>query len=202
MLEARDISFSYGKGKPLIYEGFFMEVQAGERLYIDAPSGFGKTTLCKLLAGYEKPSSGEILVDGKPLPLKGACPVQMIGQHPERMLDPRLTMLKSLEEAGRIDRGLLKRLGIHEKWLTRYPHELSGGEMQRFCIARTLMSEPRYLVADEISTMLDAVTQAQIWKVLLEEASERDLGLVFTTHSHKLAQRIATRESILCDTVR
>lgn len=193
MLEARDISFRHGKKAPFIYEGFSLAVSPNERVHVDAPSGFGKTTLCRLLAGYERPQGGEVLVDGAPLPVRGTCPVQMIGQHPERMLDPRMRMQDSLAEAGEADAELLQRLGIRKAWLTRFPHELSGGEMQRFCIARSLMANPRYLIADEVSTMLDALTQARIWQVILEEADARGLGLVFTTHSRALATRISTR---------
>ena len=65
--------------------------------------------------------------------------------------------------------------------------------MQRFCIARALMAHPKYLIADEISTMLDAITQASIWKVLLEEVERAGMGLMFMTHSPALAERIATR---------
>lgn len=193
MLEARNISFRYGKQGPLIHDGFSLSVHSGERVFLDAPSGRGKTTLCRLLAGYERPCSGEVLVDGAPLPLRGACPVQMIGQHPERVLDPRMRMQASLAEAGTPDPALLHRLGIRDAWLTRFPHELSGGEMQRFCIARALMAQPTYLVADEISTMLDALTQAHIWQVILEEADARAFGVIFTTHSRALASRLATR---------
>lgn len=92
---------------------------------------------------------------------------------------------------------LLERLGIRSEWCGRFPHELSGGELQRFCIARALLANPRYLVADEISTMLDALTQAQIWTAILDEACRRRLGIVFTTHSTALAQRLATREVAL-----
>ncbi len=192
MLEARSITFRYGPREPLIYDGFSFSVRPGERVHLDAPSGFGKTTLCRLLSGYLRPLSGEVLVDGAPLPARGACPVQLIGQHPERVLDPRMRMQASLAEAGEVDAGLLARLGIREAWLTRFPHELSGGEMQRFCIARALMARPKYLIADEISTMLDAVTQAQIWQVILEEADAQNMGLVFTTHSRPLATRLLT----------
>lgn len=197
MLEARGISFRYGKHGPLIHDGLSLAVEPGERLFLDAPSGFGKTTLCRLLAGYEQPCAGEVLVDGEPLPRTGTCPVQLIGQHPERVLDPRRRMKASLEEAGPLDEQLCARLGIQGAWLTRFPHELSGGEMQRFCIARALMANPRYLIADEISTMLDAVTQAQIWGVILDEAEARGLGMVVTTHSRALADRIATRRMVL-----
>ena len=192
MLEARDVTFRYGAG-PVLYDGFSMQVAPGERVHLSAPSGAGKTTLCRLLAGYEVPQAGSILVDGAPLPLRGVCPVQLIGQHPERMLDPRRRMRDSLAEAGAADAGLIARLGIREAWMSRFPHELSGGELQRFCIARALMAEPSYLVADEISTMLDAITQARIWRVIVEEAQRRGCGIVFTTHTGALAERIATR---------
>ena len=72
-------------------------------------------------------------------------------------------------------------------------HELSGGEMQRFCIARALGAHPSYLIADEVSTMLDAVTQAQIWRALVAEAEARAMGLIFVSHSPALAFRLATR---------
>lgn len=193
MLEARNLTFRYGKRTPLVLDGLSLEVRSGERVHVDAPSGHGKTTLCKLLAGYERPQAGGVYVDGAPLAQRGVCPVQLIGQHPERMLDPRMRMSASLAEAGKAPVALLERLGIREEWLSRFPHELSGGEMQRFCIARALMANPRYLIADEVSTMLDAVTQAQIWHVLLEEADTRNLGLIFTTHSTALAKRLATR---------
>lgn len=197
MLEARDISFGYGRG-PLLYKGFSLAVAPGERVQLAAPSGAGKTTLGRLLAGYEIPQAGRILADGVPLPRRGLCPVQLIGQHPELTLDPRMRMGQSLLEAGVApgtgegDR-LMEALGIRTAWLARYPHELSGGELQRFCIARALGAAPRYLVADEISTMLDAVTQAQLWQVLLAEVQSRNLGLVFMSHSPALAARVATR---------
>ncbi|WP_165060943.1 ABC transporter ATP-binding protein [Adlercreutzia sp. ZJ154] len=192
MLEARNVVFRYGHDKP-IYDNFSVQVKRSERLYLDARSGFGKTTLCRLLAGYEQPEAGGIYIDGDPLPQRGVCPVQLIGQHPERTLDARMRMRNSLAEAGSYDKALLARLGIRSEWLSRFPHELSGGELQRFCIARALMANPSYLIADEISTMLDAVTQVYIWNVILEECERRELGLVFTTHSRSLADRIATR---------
>ncbi len=195
MLEARAISFGYGSG-PLLYEGFSLAVAPGERVQLAAPSGAGKTTLARILAGYERPRAGTVLVDGAPLPRRGRCPVQLVGQHPELTVDPRQTMAAVLAEAGAApeeEERLRALLGIQDRWLTRYPRELSGGELQRFCIARALAASPRYLIADEVSTMLDAVTQAQIWSVLLAEARGRDLGLLFVSHSPALAARIATR---------
>lgn len=192
MLEARDITFGYPGAKPL-YSGFSLQVEPGERVALQAPSGFGKTTLCRVLAGFERPQTGQVLVDGQSLPRRGVCPVQLIQQHPEQAVDPRLRMRKTLAEAGEVPQQLLDDLGIRDEWLQRYPHELSGGELQRFCIARALAVRPRYLVADEISTMLDAVTQAQIWRFLVAETERQGIGLVLVSHSPALAERVATR---------
>ena len=148
MLEACDITYAHPGAAPL-YRGFSLSVAPDERVAISAPSGFGKTTLCRLLAGYERPQKGEVLVDGEPLPKRGVCPVQMIWQHPGTAVDPRMRMANTLAEAGEVPDRLLDDLGIRCTWLSRYPHELSGGELQRFCIARALAVRPRYLVADE-----------------------------------------------------
>ena len=193
MLQARDLGFRHAGASRPLFEGLSLSVSPGERLALRAPSGFGKTTLCRLLAGYERPRAGQVLIDGVPLPERGVCPVQLINQHPERVLDPRLRMASSLAEAGEPEGRVLDGLGIQAKWLTRHPHELSGGEMQRFCIARALTANPAHLIADEITTMLDAVTQARIWGFLLAEAERRNLGLVFVSHSPALTRRLATR---------
>lgn len=192
MLECGGLAFAYPGHKP-IFRDLSLGVAPGERVLLAAPSGFGKTTLCRLLSNYLKPTAGEVLVDGAPFNRKGACPVQLIGQHPELSLDPRIRMRDSLAEAGEPDEHLVWHLGIQDEWMSRYPHELSGGELQRFCIARALTANPKYLIADEISTMLDALTQARVWHVLLDEAEKRSLGLVFTTHSEALAEKVATR---------
>lgn len=191
MLEARDITFGYGK-QPVL-EDVSLSVTPDERVAIVAPSGAGKTTLCRILAGYERPQAGTVTVDGAPLPETGRCPVQLIGQHPELFFDPRMTLGASLAEAGAPTEELLDRFDVREEWLTRYPSELSGGELQRSCIVRALAAEPRYLIADEMSVMLDAITQARIWHELLTEADRRSMGLVIVSHSPALTERIATR---------
>lgn len=194
MLEGRHLSVAFD-GRPVL-DDVSLAVAPGERVQLAAPSGTGKTTLCRVLAGYLAPRTGEVLADGSPLPRRGPCPVQLIGQHPELTLDPRMRMAASLAECGASEEelGRLRELlGIRDAWLSRYPHELSGGELQRFCIARALAANPRYLVADEVSTMLDALTQAQIWRFLMDETSRRGIGLVFVSHSPALTDRIATR---------
>ena len=192
MLEARDITFGYGRQAPVL-EGVSLTVEPDERVALVAPSGAGKTTLCRVLAGYERPQAGTVTVEGQPLPGKGRCPVQLIGQHPELFFDPRMTLGASIAEAGGSTDDLLERFDVREEWLSRYPSELSGGELQRLCIVRALAAEPRYLIADEMSVMLDAITQARIWRELLVEADRRTMGLVVVSHSPALTERIATR---------
>lgn len=192
MLEARDITFGYGRRSPVL-KGVTFAAAPDERVALVAPSGHGKTTLCRILAGYERPQAGTVLVDGRPLPDKGRCPVQLIGQNPEQFFDPRMTLGASLAEAGGPTEGLQERFEVRTEWLERYPRELSGGELQRLCIVRALAAEPRYLIADEISVMLDAITQARIWCELLAETERRAMGLVLVSHSPALTERIATR---------
>ena len=192
MLIVQDVSFSYPAGPKVLHQ-VSLEVAPGERVALRAPSGFGKTTLCQIMAGYVKPSQGQVLVDGERLPRRGVCPVQMIWQHPERVLDPRMRMGRALAQAGAVDEQVMDELGIRREWMDRFPHELSGGELQRFCIARALGANPRYLIADEISTMLDALTQAQLWRFLRDEAERRGLGMVVVSHSPALLEQVATR---------
>lgn len=271
-LEARDISFSYVPGRPILHD-VNLVVDPGERVALTAPSGRGKTTLCRVLSGYLRPDAGTVLVDGVELSraraarsgvpvmrtrgaraardgvpaarAQGACdgvpaasgprgsrlrgprPVQLIWQHPEQAFDPLLRLGRSLAEgvppraaaraggssgAGSLgaarsaaahsavarleavrDTGLLERFGIREAWLDRFPHELSGGELMRFCIVRALIAEPRYLVCDEMTAMLDAVTQAELWREVVAIASERSIGIVLVSHSPALVDRVATR---------
>ena len=192
-LEARKISFRYGKREPWIIQNVDFCVRQGTCVGLSAPSGTGKSTLAMLLAGYLAPEEGEILLNGMPLPKKGICPVQLIYQHPEQAVNPRWRLRKVLEEGGRLQETLLTSLGIERAWLERYPRELSGGELQRFCVARALMSNAAFLICDEISTMLDVITQAQIWRVVCSEAEKRNMGIVVITHNHQLARRLCSR---------
>ncbi|MCI9582657.1 MAG: ATP-binding cassette domain-containing protein [Clostridium sp.] len=197
-LAAEEISFQYGRGRRRILDRVSIFVEAGERVGLTAPSGFGKTTLCKLLAGYERPTEGRIMLDDRPLEAyKGRLPVQMIWQHPEQSVNPRWRMRQVLKEGGEIPEGLIRRLGIREEWLDRFPSELSGGELQRFCIARAMGEGTRILLADEITTMLDMVTQSVVWNAVLEEAKRREIGILAVSHSEGLLERICTRRVTL-----
>lgn len=212
-LQAKGICFGYS-GKQVLRD-FNLTIEPGERVALRAPSGTGKTTLCCILAGYLQPASGTVLADGAPLPRSGASPVQLVAQHPERMMDPAIPIRRSLAEAttepedaqalasweekgdgiegGSMVPRLLESLGVQRAWLERFPSELSGGELQRCCIARALIARPRYLICDEISTMLDAATQAYLWRFLIDHAQANGIGMVLVTHSDALLNRIATR---------
>ncbi len=194
ILELHDVSFSYGSNQVFSHCSF--SFASDERVALHAKSGRGKTTLCRLLAGYARPQEGSVLLNREPLPTFSSekpCPVQMIWQHPEHTLDPLIHIQDSLKEAGPIDEQLLKQLGIRPEWLSRFPRELSGGELQRCCIARAVQVQPQFLIADELSTMLDAITQVHIWEFLLSYCENHNVGLVLVTHSQALQDRLATR---------
>lgn len=192
-LRAENISFRYDRKSPWILKNVDLTLDAGERVALTGPSGCGKSTLSKILAGYLEPTEGQVLLDGKPLPTRGYSPVQLIYQHPEQAVNPRWKMERTLKECWEPDEQLLRAMGIESEWLKRWPSELSGGELQRFCIARVLGPQTRFLVCDEITTMLDVITQAQIWKLLLERAHERDLGMAVVTHNMALAEKVCSR---------
>lgn len=225
-LIAEGLSFAYPGADPL-FEGMTLTVEPGERVAITAPSGAGKTTLCRILAGHLEPRHGRVTVDGAPLAASTcaagrdgavrrkrmrrvpaaraiARPVQLIAQHPEQAFDPLFRMRESLAEAlpakaaskalGDIElSGLMARFGIRPDWLERYPHELSGGELMRCCIVRALAARPRYLICDEMTAMLDAVTRAELWHEVIDIAEARGMGVVFVSHSPALVERVATR---------
>lgn len=193
LLEVKNISYRYNKSSKWILKDVSFKIESKERVALVGPSGYGKSTLSKIISGYIKPDEGEILWDGKPIPKKGYCPIQMIYQHPEQSVNPRWKMGKILNEGWNVDNSLLKEMGIEKSWLNRWPNELSGGELQRFCIARVLGPETKFLVCDEISTMLDVITQAQIWNLLLKISKKNDLGMLVVTHNIELAKRVCNK---------
>ena len=192
-LSAENISFRYTDKSSWILKDVNLKIETGERVGIVGPSGYGKSTLAKILAGYNRADSGQVFLDANPLQAKGFCPVQMIYQHPELAVNPRWKMEKTLNECWNPDEKILERFGIEKDWLTRWPRELSGGELQRFCIVRLLSPETKFLICDEITTMLDVISQAQIWNVLLQMAEERNYGMLIVTHNMDLAKRVCTR---------
>ena len=111
-IRSKRLSFRYHKGNRQILNHVSVSFDSKDRLGLAAPSGFGKTTFCKILAGYEQPDKGQVLLDGKPLSqYKGYCPVQLIWQHPQEAVNPRRRMKTVLEEGGVLDERLIRDLG-------------------------------------------------------------------------------------------
>lgn len=193
MLKAEHLAFRYGARHPWVVQDVSLTLAPGEIVGLSGASGRGKTTLGKLLAGYLAPQQGRVLLDEHPLPRRGCCPVQLVVQHPELAINPRWRIASVLHEAGPCPPNLLNALGIDPGWLTRWPHELSGGELQRIAVARALAAQPRYLIADEITTMLDAATQAHLWHTVLTSARTQGMGLLVISHDDALRQRLCER---------
>lgn len=192
VLEGRGLGFAYESGR-WIFQNVNISVKTGEIVGLMGPSGCGKTSLARILAGYEKPLTGSVSLDGASYPISGVHPVQMVFQHPEHAVNPRWKAGRILRESGELDEQLLDALRIERSWLMRRPAELSGGELQRICIARALIPSTRFLIADEMTTMLDAITQAQVWHAVLHIARARKLGMLVISHDRHLLHRLCDR---------
>ena len=193
MLSARDIRFRYSPRGAWILDGVSLDVAPAEVVGLQAPSGTGKTTFAKILAGYLAPSAGQVMVDDVPLTIHGCNSVQLVFQHPELTINPYFRIDKALSEASEGAVQMAERLGVEESWLCRFPHELSGGELQRIALARALGRQPRYLIADEPTAMLDAITQAEIWRLLLHVVEQQRIGLLVIGHDVPLLERVCGR---------
>jgi len=197
VLEARGLWFRYDAHELWVVKGLDLRLEPGEVVGLSGPSGSGKTTLGRLLAGYLCPDRGDVVVDDAPVAARPRPrrpgPVQLVFQHPELAVDPRWRLAEILTEAGVPDPGLLDELSISRGWLDRYPNELSGGELQRVAVARALLSGARYLIADEVSAMLDPITQAQIWHVLLERVRSGRIGILAISHDDPLLAAVTDR---------
>ena len=191
-LKASKINSKYNDDRYVLKDIDFY-VNSGEVVGLVAPSGFGKTTLAKILAGYITPESGEVVIEGCRREKNGYNPVQLIFQHPEKSVNPKWKMKKIINESFTPSKELIEAMGIKEGWMNRWPSELSGGELQRFCVIRALSPKTKFLIADEMTTMLDAITQAQIWNVVLDYAKKNDIGVVVISHEKALVHKICDR---------
>ena len=192
-LKASNISFSYNKKREILKD-FSISVKSDQIIGLMGDSGSGKSTLCKILSGYITHYSGEVTLDGKKIPDKGFYPVQLIFQHPEKTMNPKWKMDKVLNESWTPSQDLKNTFGLKDQWLTRWPSELSGGELQRFSILRALNPETKFIIADEISTMLDAVTQVQIWEKLINHCKANNIGILAVSLDPELLE-------VICDDI-
>lgn len=193
MLEVSNLEFSYDDGSPILKDISF-SISKGERVALLGPSGYGKSTLGKIIAGHMNPDKGTVLLNNQKLSkYKGYKPIQLIYQHAEKALNNRWKIKDSLYEAWDIPVELLERMGINQSWLDRWPNELSGGQLQRISVLRALSPKTQLLIADEITASLDTITQAQLWNVVGDVLDINNTSLLMITHNESLAKRICSR---------
>ena len=198
-LKAENISFKYPSAKEYLLKDINLELDNTKIMGLIGDSGSGKSTLCKILSGYVQKYEGNVLFDGKELPKKGFKPVQLIYQHPEKVMNPKWKMDRVLSESWDVDDKTLSEFGIQKTWLTRFPQELSGGELQRFSVVRSLNPNTKFLIADEMTTMLDAITQVQILDSVLKIVKKRQMGFLLVSHDMDLVDTICDDKIYLKD---
>lgn len=185
------------------------ELNKGKLISLVGESGSGKTTIARILLKLEKQSQGNILLDGKKIEEYDEKvfykKVQVVFQDPYASINYFYKIDRVLNQAIELTHGkvsdekkkemiseVLNKVGINsEEILGRYPHQLSGGQLQRFLIARILLIKPEVLIADEITSMIDASSRAGILNILIDLARKEGLGILFITHDIGQAQYIS-----------
>lgn len=193
MLEITDVSFRYAPESSWLFKDLNLTVAPGEIVGLQGPSGQGKTTLARLIGGYLTPSTGTVTINGAQFPGDGFCRVQLLFQHPELAVDPRWKIRNILSEGYRPGKELLDEFDIQADWLDRYPCEMSGGQLARISLVRALGPDVEYLIADEITAMLDALTQARIWRSLIQYSQRHGIGILVISHDSALLKRLCPR---------
>ncbi|MEK8132828.1 ATP-binding cassette domain-containing protein [Paenibacillus filicis] len=193
------------------------EIAASETLGLVGESGCGKSTLSRLILKLlPADPGGRIVVDGTDITaysMKQMRPLrrrmQILFQHPDSALNPRQTILRSLlepialhrlmgrEEAEAKVLELLELVGLHRDLLTRFPHQISGGQVQRVVIARALTLEPRLLILDEPTSMLDVSVQAQVMELLQSVQRQFDIAYLFISHDLELVSHACSRIAVM-----
>ena len=213
MIRLDRVTRTYGGGVVALNE-VSLEIGAGEFVAITGPSGCGKSTLMHLIGGLDRPTSGEVHVNGLALHAAGE---DALTEYRRRSLGivfqffnllPTMTVLENVSlplllagrkrsEADAAAKTWLERAGLTTRW-GHFPHQLSGGEMQRTAIARALVHEPAVVLADEPTGNLDSANAAQVMETLQKIASQRICTMVIVTHSEEIA-RIPDRRIVMRD---
>ena len=219
LLAAHNVTKSFGRGHRTVpaLAGVSITLQEGESVGIIGPSGSGKSTLARILAGHLALDSGDVMLEGEPLPTswRGADRlrrrrIQLVMQDPADALSPRLSVEELVREpldVVRADEAVQRRavaevlesvgLPAAGSFLQARTHELSGGQLQRIALARALVAEPKLLVADEPTAMLDASEQARMLVVLRERQIEMGLGLILISHDLAVVRKVTDRVVVL-----
>jgi oligopeptide/dipeptide ABC transporter ATP-binding protein len=194
-------------------DGVSFAIGRGENVGILGESGCGKTTLGRLLLRLIKPTAGEIRFDGRPLSEQSGDALlsfrrraQLVFQNPFDALNPRFTMATSLAEPlrntkvpaaehGERIRTAMGRVHLPdvETYADKYPHQLSGGQLQRVVLARALVVEPEFIVADEPVSMLDVSVRAGILNVMKEIGEQMGLAAAYISHDLALVRYVCER---------
>ena len=191
-------------------KGVDFQLEDGEILGIAGESGSGKSTLLRLIAGLEPPTAGTLALHGRPLGTRRTKEeyrtMQMIFQNAAASFNPRRTVLDSIAQSVRSLRGrgarvdaeaLSAMVNLSPELLNRYPRQLSGGQCQRFAIARAMAVQPKILLCDEITSALDVSSQAQILRLLLNICRERHTSAIFVSHDLAVVRCLCDRVMIL-----
>ena len=192
MLSATSVTHAFGAAPVL--ERVDLRVSPGEIVGLSGVSGAGKSTLGRILAGQLQPTAGRVEIDGAPLtPRVGqACSVQYAPQLSEMSVDPRWRIEQVLRNGGRPDPEALSILGVRPEWVNRFPAELSGGELTRVSLARLVLPSIQYLICDEITAPLDALSAEDMMSALKRLAG-RGLGILLISHNQNLLERHVER---------
>lgn len=205
MLRADGLVKSFDRGRTRPVDRISISLVPGQRLGLTGPSGCGKSTLASMLALLREPDGGTIHLDGRRIerfgiraPASLRRSVQLLWQSPSAAADPRMRLRDLIAEPSVVDPSdpgpavdeLADRVGLSAELLDRLPHEVSGGQLQRACIARALACRPRYLIADEPTSMLDASSQATVLHALTTARGDDAPGILLITHDTVLARHV------------
>jgi len=208
--------FNNKLGNVKAVENVTFEIPEGEILGLVGESGSGKTTLGRSIIRLIEPSEGEIFYNNKNIinfsdaeMRKLRKDFQIIFQDPYASLDPRKKVFNIIAQGLKIHTNMnkqeiydkvsstLKDVGLQEEHLNRYPHEFSGGQRQRIGIARALVLDPKFIIADEPVSALDVTIQAQILNLILELKEKYSLTILFISHDLSVINQIADRVMVM-----